>query len=137
MSAVCLLLDDDELYIYIFEMHMKSKRSSHPCSSFFFFFIFFLRFRPIQRIAAAETRLKECEEALGIANRQFENELELLFEEERRREAEPGDWANAAQEEKEEDAREDEVKKQQQHIKHVLSCIISDLILFLFSLQIN
>jgi hypothetical protein len=32
-----------------------------------------------------------------------------LFEEERRREAEPGDWSQAAQEEIEEDNREDEV----------------------------
>mmetsp|Transcript_33621 Transcript_33621/g.39521 ORF Transcript_33621/g.39521 Transcript_33621/m.39521 type:complete len:2664 (+) Transcript_33621:57-8048(+) len=62
------------------------------------------------RIQAAQTRLKECEEKLYITNKQFEKELELLFEEERRKEAEPGDWANAAQEEIEEDTREDELQ---------------------------
>jgi len=62
------------------------------------------------RLEAAQARKDECQVAFDIANKQFEQELLTLFEDERRREAEPGGWAKASPEELLEDAVEDDLE---------------------------
>ena len=61
-----------------------------------------------KRVESGGLRSAECAQALEVVNKQFERELERLFEEERQREAKPGDWNTPSLEEKEEDRLEDE-----------------------------
>jgi hypothetical protein len=62
------------------------------------------------RLEAARARLADCEAAFEVVNKQFERELSALFEDERRREAEPGGWAAASPDELAEDALEDDAE---------------------------